>query len=101
MDDLISRQAAIDAMTECYWSIMGDEPPKLDEKTALYVDLKQAVKRLPTAEKRGKWMRIQYGEDDFDYDYKCSNCSYAVWDDSDYCPNCGARMDGGDENDDR
>ena len=50
MDDLISRQAAIDAMTECYWSIMGDEPPKLDEKTALYVDLKQAVKRLPTAE---------------------------------------------------
>ena len=41
---------------------------------------------------RGKW--IHYDEGDFDYDYKCSNCGYAVWDDSDFCPGCGADMRG-------
>lgn len=46
-------------MDECYWSIMGDKPPKLDEKTALYVDLKQAVKRLPTAEPSGELISKQ------------------------------------------
>lgn len=32
---------------------------------------------------------------------KCSACGYWGYDDSDitlYCPNCGAKMDGGDEN---
>lgn len=88
--DLISRQAAIDAMTECYWSIMGDEPPKLDEKTALYVDLKQAVKRLSSAEKKGKWI-------DYCGDLKCDQCGceadlFGIRGEWNYCPNCGARM---------
>lgn len=97
MDELISRQAAIDAMDECYWSIMGDEPPKLDEKTALYVDLKQAVKRLPTAEPRkGKWiydpelypMGGAYGH------YECDQCGEWIRGSmTNYCPNCGARME--------
>lgn len=89
--DLISRQAAIDAMTECYWSIMGDEPPKLDEKTALYVDLKQAVKRLSSAEKKGKWI-------DYCGGVKCDQCGFECDDtyylgEANFCPNCGARME--------
>lgn len=110
MDDLISRQAAIDAMTECYWSIMGDEPPKLDEKTALYVDLKQAVKRLPTADlseycdklwktayergkaeahsRTGKWKHRKNWSM-----YVCDQCSFENHEASKYCPNCGARME--------
>lgn len=118
--DLISRQAAIDAMTECYWSIMGDEPPKLDEKTALYVDLKQAIKRLPTADlseycdklwktayergkaeahpKKGKWVLTDFPDEQT---YKCSACN-EIWTFIDgtpedngafFCPNCGARME--------
>lgn len=51
------------------------------------------VEEQPTIEPRkGKW--ISYDEGDFDYDYKCSNCGYAVWDDSDFCPGCGAEMRG-------
>lgn len=42
--------------------------------------------------RKGKW--IHYDEGDFDYDYKCSNCGYTVWDDSDFCPGCGADMRG-------
>lgn len=33
-----------------------------------------------------------------DYRYDCSECSYSVWsprDRTSYCPNCGAKMDGG------
>lgn len=91
MDDLIRRQAAIDAMTECYWSIMGDKSPTLDEKTALYVDLKQAVKRLPTAEKMGKWI-------DYCGGVKCDQCGFECDDtyylgEANFCPNCGARME--------
>lgn len=86
--DLISRQAVIDTMDNCYWSIIGDEPPKLDEKTALYVDLKQAVKRLPTVEpKKGRWIICSDGY----YPY-CSECNYRPHEMTDYCPNCGAKM---------
>lgn len=95
--DLISRQAALDAMGEYYWSIMGDKPPKLDEKTALYVDLKQAVKRLPTIEpKRGKWMPVTNGRGG----HECDQChEYAPsWQTGEehltnYCPYCGAKME--------
>lgn len=119
MSDLIDRQAAIDAMTECYWSIMGDEPPKLDEKTALYVDLKQAVKRLPTADlseysdklwetayergkaeaypKKGKWIDGNEGKWNTAYCPKCSVCGTPFYGIEPvryhYCPNCGAKME--------
>ena len=56
---------------------------------------KTQVDNAPTItpeRKRGRW--IHYDEGDFDYDYKCSNCGYAVWDDSDFCPGCGADMRG-------
>ena len=116
VDDLISRQAAIDAMTEYYWSIMGDEPPKLDEKTALYVDLKQAVKRLPTADlseysdklwktayergkaeahpKKGEW--VAFANEGGELDLRCSVCGEEqgfFFGYFNYCPNCGAKME--------
>ena len=55
------------------------------------IDIEHAPTILPERQ-WGRW--IHYDEGDFDYDYKCSNCGYAVWDDSDFCPGCGADMRG-------
>ena len=52
--------------------------------------IRNTLKDIQPERLKGKW--IHYDEGDFDYDYKCSNCSYAVWDDSDFCPGCGAYM---------
>ena len=96
MSDLIDRQAAIDAMTEFYKDLLGDEEPKLDERTALYVDLKLLVERLPSAQperKSGKW------EMKWHRFFKrevptCSVCKAGNFFKTKFCPNCGADMRG-------
>ena len=94
MDDLISRQAAIEViekMMEVYW----------DRKVVLARAWDQ-IKDLPTAERRGKWIVKEkvYPDlpNDSDYRYECSLCG---WEDRHnekmivpYCWHCGARMDG-------
>ena len=79
MDDLIKRQAAIDA---------------LDKDPMGGLNYNRILNNLPSAQKTGHW--IHYDEQQFDY--KCSECGYEVWDNSDfpsyYCPNCGAYMKG-------
>ena len=87
MDDLIKRQDALRIkVRDCY-----------DHDGILYVPLRDVIKYLkdlPSAQKTGYW--IHYDEPQFDY--KCSECGYEVWDNSDfpsyYCPNCGAYMKG-------
>lgn len=49
---------------------------------------------LPDAEpvRHGKWIKFH---DEFS---KCSLCNYPTytsWNQTDYCPNCGAKLDGG------
>ena len=39
----------------------------------------------------GEW--IHY-DGEFDYDFECSECGYSVWDNSNFCPNCGCSMKG-------
>lgn len=80
MDDLISRQAAIDAM-----SCLSDS---ICEGQAI-----DALWELPTAERHGKWELAEDG-------WYCSACELYPPFDCDpeekgipYCPNCGARMD--------
>ena len=88
MSDLISRQAAIDAVT-----------PFDDEYR-----IRDAIEDLPSAQperKRGKWI---YGEDEYGIDgYHCDKCGFFVpWDyahkfinyieDYKFCPGCGADM---------
>ena len=39
----------------------------------------------------GRWNEVDYG-----LAYQCSVCGHSTeWQLSDYCPNCGAKMDGG------
>ena len=92
MDDLISRQAAIDAVTKA-----------LDRETLLNSFVRKvavdAVKALPSAERRGRWTNERTME--HDGDTYCDQCGW-TWDNltfdrtkvkrSPFCPNCGADM---------
>lgn len=79
-DDLISRQAEIDALVErthIDWESMKIMHPALE-----------VIDNLPSAEKRGKWIFDGCGT-------SCSECGYRPklsggWN---YCPVCGARME--------
>ena len=96
MDDLISREQAIDAVRAALlaWSYM---PEWRDDKII------KAVKRLPPIQpKRGKWIRTGSGSL-YDH-YECSECGKAPkWECmgdnrwkiafTGFCPNCGADME--------
>lgn len=50
------------------------------------------IKKLADAlkQKTGKWQKYK-GR--FDYDWGCSECGCSSYEKTDYCPNCGARME--------
>ena len=86
MDDLISRQAAIDAVSNM-----------LRRKFGIGGDLAEiTLAELPSAQperKRGKWKPYRCDM------YECSECGYIYTELTDrhrcganYCPNCGADM---------
>lgn len=116
MDDLISRQAAIDAIRrEVIAYKVSLESPFLNnrEKEDLRIRKSQAledmvaIETLPSAERRGRWVR---GDEMADYPrvpYKpwetyCSCCG-EIMEQSHYnfCGNCGAKMEEECENESR
>ena len=97
--DLISRQAAIDALDKRF-----DKIPM--EQTTEILKLRKDLRGLPSIQseqKRGRWI---YGEDEYGIDgYHCDKCGFFVpWDythkfinyieDYNFCPSCGADMRG-------
>ena len=123
--DCISRQAAIDAVdsetvstnpehfksSEKFIEFMDDTDIASFGKwqwangfnTALVATTVQ-LKNLPSAERRGRWIVVSDGYGNGEATAcicECSECKDTIWvyKKSDrkwkYCPNCGARMDGG------
>ena len=100
MDDLISRQAAIDALNEYFARIGKLKRRGLTKgEKAISLDTVGAIKALPSAQpkrKKGFW---EWGEDE---DYRCSVCQKYVYGclgevlsgHYKYCPYCGAAMEG-------
>lgn len=99
MDDLIRRQAAIDALAK-----VAREKFNLSDEFNHYLaglmDGEYAIRQLPSAQperptghygKTGKWEHLNWG---FDYD-RCTECGYEhrYNDAFNYCPNCGCRME--------
>lgn len=87
MNDLISRQAAIDAVNEREW-LTRDAKDILTE----------VIGQLPPAQerKKGKWIPHE-DEDGEHYGDKCSECGewYVMpYGKTNFCPNCGAEMRG-------
>ena len=65
-------------------------------------EIDEVVDNAPTVDAvevvHGRWDTIWYGTDSRGNVVKCSVCGYRKFDTTDnYCPNCGAKMDGGNE----
>lgn len=86
-DDLISRQAAIDALCEDLCG--GHEGCKFYPCDNLH-----PIQELPSAERHGRWIEIRNVAFPHLLCSECKNPFYGsrsdVWN---YCPNCGARME--------
>ena len=92
-DDAISRQAAIDTISEL--NAISFYEAQEDSKECYY-EIRNAIKQLPPvtlAEKVGQW--IYYYTNGFGRQIlKCSKCNFKGDTlDFKYCPNCGAKME--------
>lgn len=85
MDDYISREAALKA-------IYTSTAPAIE------------VKFMPAADvapvRHGSWHRYSKGDGSYNGviilsdAFQCTICKKSFWNKSDYCPSCGAKMDG-------
>ena len=106
MDDYISKQQAFDALRTCY----DTETITMDngDEYISYYDAVGEIEQLPSIQsehKTGQWI-----PSDSELEIKCSKCGkdFSEYVDSiDYiylaeypkfCPNCGVKMEGGEQN---
>ena len=96
MSDLISRKDAIELMK----NDMENNGLPLDDEYNIGIDHAMCLLAcVPTAEpKVGRWIEDGVGD-------KCSECGmsfpdlYPLYNSASYCPNCGAKMDGEEKED--
>ena len=84
MKEYIEREAALEIINS------------LNIASALYAGRK--IINLPSADvapvRHGRWIMH---DDEFGLTCECSACHIETMGDGNYCPNCGCRMDGGDD----
>lgn len=105
-DDLISRKALLEEFDRvCVDGVMAH-----GVNVNLEIEFVRAVQKAPAVDphKHGRWIWRQ-GTSDDEYYLICSRCKstcHGYYDEEDeqylfvrsrYCPNCGAKMDGGEE----
>lgn len=80
------------------WDILHRECHKVVTEEN-YDAIKKSIKVLEQEQKTGHWKRIsidKYSEH-AKYWYRCDKCGKDNLGDTDWCPNCGAKMEGGAE----
>ena len=93
MSDYIEREDAIDYLTtNMNWFDADGIETSEEEKRADITELVNGVSSADVAPVRhGHWEVIDAEEP---RRYGCSECKRLSWHMENYCPNCGARMDG-------
>lgn len=101
MSDLISREAAIKRMEGMAGCAYCDKDNYVKCRACSWNDAINIVEELQAVDaepvEHGLWIRQQNSA----YVFKCSACGFVFAGASiaKYCPNCGAKMDGGEAND--
>jgi RNA polymerase subunit RPABC4/transcription elongation factor Spt4 len=72
---------------------------EVDNKTILECYKKEFTeesieKILDALRPHGKWIKHDFPDCDGFWDYKCSECEKVYGGEYNFCPNCGAKMDG-------
>lgn len=98
MSDLISRQAAIDAIERLILpQVKGETAAEEINRVAWRCAIncaEEMIVHLPSAERRGRWEKIELYAPSGDYVmFQCSECASLYYEPSSYCPDCGARME--------
>ena len=87
MTDYIKRKTALEDFERCNAENPNWTPQRV--KTLLF--------RQPAADVaevvHGRWIWNEEGEIDWEQFYRCSNCGNKEYWESNFCPNCGAKMD--------
>lgn len=100
-DDLISRQAAIDAIVNTVSEIGLHDNSEVARYGATFrqheiIDIIECVPSAEPERKKGKWVLIHKGEKGYSYgDFKCSVCDRVntCYHLTEYCCHCGAEME--------
>ena len=91
MNDLISRQDAIDVISTRHVKVWTDEDGVFNDGLDAAME---EIKALPSAEKTGEWIRTKNPLNE--EITICSECGTIIKQGYlDYCAKCGARMVGG------
>lgn len=108
MAEYIEREAVIDEIESTTWYHISCQKNLVEgaagEADALYkaTDIYNVIKSVPTADVvevvRGRWIKRQFADEPTAFCYRCSECHLTYEVDTNYCPNCGAKMDGGNNN---
>lgn len=98
MDEYINRKVAFDAITE-----LAGKAPTRSAYEAVWKSAR-ALNKIPTSDVapivHGKWGMGRFNLETGNYEEQCTHCrNFSNEYDKPYCPNCGARMYRG-ENDD-
>lgn len=106
---LIDRDRLIDILTDADATGFAGNCEGCTDIDCLNCIIDDVIETAPTIEaepvRHGKWILSEEKIDAFTkiLTLKCSECGYwrrrshGLFDRTNYCPNCGAKMDGGDE----
>ena len=93
MADYIKRTDAV-KIAEKYGLANGSV---FGQHTGLADCIARDISELPAADVaevvHGQWIWNEEGEIDWEQFYRCSNCGNKEYWESNFCPNCGAKMD--------
>ena len=93
MDEYIKREMALEAIDEYFRTTNPDD----DEQIGV-LKSRRIIRTLPAADvapvRHGRWIEHKHFRHDhyIDSTYECSECNVEEPLTSDYCPNCGAKM---------
>ena len=97
MDEYIEREAAIAKCREivaCEWNHRASPVSWADA----YEQFAEDIEEIPAADvapvRHGRWLCVDTDTEQF---FLCNRCKKKEYWESNYCPNCGCLMDGGDD----